>query len=403
MDDNSNILISTYLYNINNIPICLIKDSECLLQLPKTRNFLQNTKHYLSALQERKQNVSYLTTQFDALFGLVRTHDNLEILVGPYFTYPVSKENLPKIYETIGIQPEEQAEAEIFLLGVPFGPLHRFLSYLACINYCLNQSVTPIEEIDMADSSGEQERAIQSMYTTTNYESRENDNFHNTYLHELHRMELIAAGNTDAMRKAIAIPLPGHQGRIGENSLRQAKNIFIAACTIYTRAAIAGGLDVEEAYNLSDVYIQTSESFNSVSEVEHLLRTMPLDFTQRVEREAKYSNVSQPILDAIHYMREHVNAPIKAKDIAQHVNLSTSYFLKRFKTETGQGVSEFMTEIKVEEACSLLSYTDKTLTEISNYLYFSSQSYFQNVFKKAMGITPGQYRNEKRKPPFLNT
>ncbi|MDY2838738.1 MAG: AraC family transcriptional regulator, partial [Bilifractor sp.] len=41
---------------------------------------------------------------------------------------------------------------------------------------------------------------------------------------------------------------------------------------------------------------------------------------------------------------------------------------------------------------SLLHYTDKTISEISEYLCFSTQSYFQNVFRKKYGCTPREYR-----------
>jgi AraC-like DNA-binding protein len=44
------------------------------------------------------------------------------------------------------------------------------------------------------------------------------------------------------------------------------------------------------------------------------------------------------------------------------------------------------------EACDLLTYSHTPLSEISAYLGFSSQSYFQNVFKKQFGMTPMQYR-----------
>ncbi|HBA68914.1 MAG TPA: hypothetical protein DCZ40_06105 [Lachnospiraceae bacterium] len=60
---------------------------------------------------------------------------------------------------------------------------------------------------------------------------------------------------------------------------------------------------------------------------------------------------------------------------------------------------------KLEEAKSLLTYTDKPISEISNYLCFSSQAYFQNVFKKKYEITPNEYRKrpntrEKRSRHF---
>jgi len=47
---------------------------------------------------------------------------------------------------------------------------------------------------------------------------------------------------------------------------------------------------------------------------------------------------------------------------------------------------------KLEEAKNLLKFSTLSLAEISNYLCFSSQSYFQNVFKKKYHITPNQYR-----------
>ena len=50
----------------------------------------------------------------------------------------------------------------------------------------------------------------------------------------------------------------------------------------------------------------------------------------------------------------------------------------------------------LEEAKNLLSFTNKSLSEISNYLCFSSQAYFQNVFKKNYGMTPLQYRGNTR-------
>lgn len=57
-------------------------------------------------------------------------------------------------------------------------------------------------------------------------------------------------------------------------------------------------------------------------------------------------------------------------------------------------MSEFIMRCKLEEAKALLAYTDKPISEISSYLCFSSQAYFQNVFKKKYGITPNAYRRK---------
>lgn len=402
MNSDSYILFINYLYNINNIPICLIQDQTPILQIPAAEWFYPAVQPYITSLLDRKQDVSYISTSYEALYGLIRIRENNHLIfVGPYFTTPVTQNYLSLIMTQLKVDAKDHNHCKIFLTGIPSGPLHRFLSYLSCINFCVNHDILPIEDMDYNPSIRNQEALIQQNFTNAAYESRENPLPHSTYLHEMRRLELIANGDTNGMRKLIATPLPGQQGHIAKDSLRQAKNIFISACTLYTRAAISGGLDAEEAYNLSDVYIQTSENYQNVADVERLMCQMPMDFTERVAREGKYKNVSPSITSAIHYIKEHVNQSIQADDIARHVNLSTSHFLKRFKAETGSGVSEFINQTKIEEACILLTYTEKSLTEISNYLYFCSQSYFQNVFKRFMGMTPGEYRNTRKSPPFM--
>ncbi|MEZ2716009.1 helix-turn-helix domain-containing protein [Niallia circulans] len=59
-------------------------------------------------------------------------------------------------------------------------------------------------------------------------------------------------------------------------------------------------------------------------------------------------------------------------------------------------LSSFITVCKLEEAKNLLLYTNKSISNISNYLCFSSQSHFQTVFKKNYGITPVSFRKKMR-------
>ena len=70
---------------------------------------------------------------------------------------------------------------------------------------------------------------------------------------------------------------------------------------------------------------------------------------------------------------------------------------KQIYEELGFTVSTFITRCKLEEARRLLQYTNKPLSVISNYLCFSSQSHFQNTFKKKFGVTPLQYRKNPKK------
>ena len=182
------------------------------------------------------------------------------------------------------------------------------------------------------------------------------------------------------------------EGAVAHTFIRQAKNIFISSVTLYTRHSIAGGLDIETAYQLSDTYIQEMEKLTDTNAVLMLNQTAVLDFTRRVA-EAKVPNGMSPeIFMCIQYISNHVNQNIRVAEIAKELNIDRSTLSKKFKRELGFNISAYIMRRKLEEAKSLLTYTDKTISEISEYLCFSTQAYFQNVFKKKYGMTPREYR-----------
>lgn len=88
---------------------------------------------------------------------------------------------------------------------------------------------------------------------------------------------------------------------------------------------------------------------------------------------------------------------ITVEDVVKQIHCSSSSLMRRFKVETGMKVGDYITKCKIEEARELLVYGERSLAEISAYPGYSSQSYFQNVFKKQYGITSMQYRKQNKK------
>ena len=80
--------------------------------------------------------------------------------------------------------------------------------------------------------------------------------------------------------------------------------------------------------------------------------------------------------------------------MADYVGFSKSYLSAYFKDTLGFKISDFILRCKLEEGRDLLRFTDKSITTISTYLCFSSQSHFQTAFKKQYGITPKEYRRQ---------
>ena len=78
--------------------------------------------------------------------------------------------------------------------------------------------------------------------------------------------------------------------------------------------------------------------------------------------------------------------------MAEHFSISSQYMRKLFRNYTGQGISEYVTNVKLERAMQLLRDTDMTLQDITNEIGLTDVSGFIRLFKKRLGITPSQYR-----------
>lgn len=120
---------------------------------------------------------------------------------------------------------------------------------------------------------------------------------------------------------------------------------------------------------------------------------MLLDFTQRVAREKLPGNLSPKIAQCVKFLRTHPTG-VGIDEAAGLVGKSRAWLTRRFQEEMGQSLGEYQSYLRLQEAKRLLRYSDASLSEIAAGLGFSSQAYFQSMFKKATGMTPGEYRKQ---------
>lgn len=223
---------------------------------------------------------------------------------------------------------------------------------------------------------------------------KEEGSFHGTALFEQHMLALIRDGDTDKLRRLLEDPgEPLTEGVLSDDPLRQAKNIFIGLVTMVGKtAAIPGGLDVEEVYRLIDLYIRECEKAASVETVRSLQYDMLFDFTDRVAQSKLPDNLTWKIAQAMDHIKNNTHSMLSLDQVAAHIGHSRAWLTQTFKRETGLTVNQYQTRCKVQDAKQLLRHSQLTLSEISSYLGFSSQPYFQKVFRREVGCTPVQYR-----------
>lgn len=188
------------------------------------------------------------------------------------------------------------------------------------------------------------------------------------------------------------------EGKLSESPIRQAKNIFIGAATLFGKSgAIRGGLDVEETYQLIDIYIQECERLSSMEDITVLQYNMLIDFTSRVAENKIPEGIFEDIYAVIQFIGNHTNEGIGINEVAAHIGKSRAYLTDKFKRETGKTVNDYILDKKLSESRHLLKHTNKTIAEIAYFLCFSSQNYFQTLFKRKYGETPSAYRKRLAK------
>ena len=89
------------------------------------------------------------------------------------------------------------------------------------------------------------------------------------------------------------------------------------------------------------------------------------------------------------------NRDLDIRMISEYVGLTTAYFSELFYREKGIHINEYIGRRRVEEAKRLLWGTNDKIVQIAETVGFSSPNYFNNVFKRFVGMTPKQYRETK--------
>ena len=97
---------------------------------------------------------------------------------------------------------------------------------------------------------------------------------------------------------------------------------------------------------------------------------------------------------AIAFMDAHDCQNLTLCEIADHVHLSRIYFHNLFVTATGRTPHRYLLERRIWHARRLLMTTEMPLSEIAQHCGFSSQSYFNQVFRREVGCTPRAYQKE---------
>jgi AraC family transcriptional regulator len=101
----------------------------------------------------------------------------------------------------------------------------------------------------------------------------------------------------------------------------------------------------------------------------------------------------------IDYIEEHLGAKLTVKDIASAIELSKSHFTRAFKSTVGTSPMVYIAARRVERAKRMMIASAESLTEIALDCGFADQSHLNRQFRRAVGVTPGQWRRSSASAP----
>lgn len=226
------------------------------------------------------------------------------------------------------------------------------------------------------------------------------DIYHHTYQEEVKTMDYIREGNLEEVVGAVEL-LASTAGKLSENEIRNERNLGICSITLATRAAIEGGAAPAKAYKLSDLYINKIDQCKRMTEIFEYRKRSLYDFAKLVVEEREKRANSRYTEQCKEYIRKYYHQKICIPDIAEALGVSESHLSRIFKKETGESIQKYSMHMRIERAENLLKYSEASLTEISEYLCFSSQSHFGKVFKVYKNMTPKQYRDYYKSPELF--
>ncbi len=382
-------------YLDSGIPVYIYRKNALLQAFPEQSACTYPPKHYIEEFAEMTDDIVHLSTPYGAYFVAVKPKDQTElrVILGPANYIPFTDTDFHTMYADYVVVQEDRKDFKHFFQLIPPISLSELLAKAAVFNYFLNHEMRT--HFDLLDS----ERTIvpyehAEKQTEAFYQQKEDFQHNNSFEIESMILHFVESGNVDGLKNMTLQSSVIHSGTIAPNQLRQTKNIHIIMTALATRSAISSGVDADEAFQMSDLYIQTAENLNNPSAVQNLNFQMLLAFAQKVKDKLIPKTSDEALQRAIQYVLQNINCPITAAEVADHVGFSRSYFSTYFKEQLGFTLSAFILRCKLEEGKHLLQFTDKPLSVISNYLCFSSQSHFQTAFKKQYNVTPLQFRKQ---------
>lgn len=160
----------------------------------------------------------------------------------------------------------------------------------------------------------------------------------------------------------------------------------------------AGNLYCAASINsLADLTIHFIQLFFNKAVAQHVERHFSHEIRRAYETVSYFeddniNHSDEEILQTQLWIKNNLSKPMKTRDIAQQFNMSTRNFDRRFKEATGKTPLRYIQDTRISTASDLLQSSNLSIGDIADKVGYSDVSYFTQLFRKKLHITPKEYR-----------
>ena len=397
MDDY--VFLLRQLYGLYDIPMCLIsnkgdtyspasefKDVDPLIQDENLAKYLISKWNGSPVLELENGNI---------LYGICRDIHETTCIVGPVALKTLSGSEL------------YQYKCQHNLLTynhykVQYGSVIRTASALALVHEKMNHESIDFSSIITQLDSNENDHKISekdiyqySLQTTEQITDFLPYNVGNTII------SAIMSGDINTLKASWLTIKDEHIGMMANTPLKQTEYLCVTGIAMFSRAAMKGGANPDEACNISDLYLQKISICQDELEMRKLMMNAQLALCECVIQSKSQKHGLKFIDECKEYIAKNLNHQITLDDISKTVGFSRCYLTTQFTQQEGKSLKRYIHEERIKAAQNMLRFSDYPLPIIANYFCFDSQSHFGSVFKKITGLTPSAYRKLNYIEDFL--
>ena len=338
-------------------------------------------------MDNRKAPVLFFENEF-VYFGVMRWKQKF-LCLGPAVRTPVPAQFEAQYSTSHGLQQN------ISLKKLSTGMVAKYMAllFIHCNGTPIFYDEITIRGQNYSIDAWQQESALEHYQMVQS----EHDRVHMSGIAFENRLiEVVKRGDVDAVTALMTgeVPDMNEVGTVAHSARKQAEYLTVSLLTLLTRAAIEGGVHAERAYELGDVFLKELGTAGELTGAYTMIGYRAMyDFTQLVKSAREERHGRSYIVEACKdYVAKNFRKNLEVASIAPAIGISRTHLAHKFKEAEGITVQQYIQRERCRHAANLLRYSDYSIALISEYMCFSSQSYFGSCFKRWYGMTPKKYR-----------